>query len=136
MKPTAVLACGLAACAGNTPGGPPPGPTGTLELQLVASGLSSPLYLTAPPGDARLFIVEQAGSIRIVRAGQLLARPFLDIRARVDNSYFEDGLLSVACWNHNELRELSEAFAQRAALGARELKDAALLRLVKQTMRE
>ena len=95
MKPTAVLACGLAACAGNTPGGPPPGPTGTLELQLVASGLSSPLYLTAPPGDARLFIVEQAGSIRIVRAGQLLARPFLDIRDRVASGG-EEGLLGLA----------------------------------------
>ena len=95
MKPTAALVCALAACAGNSPGGPPPGPTGTLDLQLVASGLNSPLYLTAPKADARLFIVEQAGRIRIVRGGQLLAQPFLDIRDRVASGG-EEGLLGLA----------------------------------------
>ncbi len=96
MKPTAVLACALAACLGNQPGGPPlPGETGNLELQLVASGLSSPLYLTAPAGDPRLFIVEQEGRIRIVQAGQLLAQPFLDIRDRVASGG-EEGLLGLA----------------------------------------
>ncbi len=96
MKPTAVLACALAACLGNVPGGPPlPGQTGTLELQLVASGLSSPLYLTAPAGDPRLFIVEQDGRIRIVKNGQLLATPFLDITGPV-GAGGERGLLSVA----------------------------------------
>ena len=95
MKLTAVLVCALA-CSANTPGGPPPpGATGTLDLQLVASGLNSPLYLTAPIGDARLFIVEQAGRIRIVRAGQLLARPFLDLTDRVASSG-EEGLLGLA----------------------------------------
>jgi len=96
MRPTAAIVCALAACAGNSPGGPPlPGETGNLELQLVASGLSSPLYLTAPAGDPRLFIVEQAGRIRIVRAGQLLARPFLDIGDRVASGG-EEGLLGLA----------------------------------------
>jgi len=51
--------------------------------------------LTAPAGDARLFIVEQQGRIRIVRNGQLLARPFLDIASRA-SSGGERGLLSVA----------------------------------------
>ena len=96
MKPTAVFVCALAACAGNPPGGPPlPGETGTLELQPVASGLSGPLYLTAPAGDPRLFIVEQAGRIRIVESGQLLAQAFLDIRDRVASGG-EEGLLGVA----------------------------------------
>ncbi len=96
MKPTLVLACALAACAGNPPGGPPPpGQTGTLDLQLVASGLQSPLYLTAPPGDPRLFIVEQPGHIRIVQGGQLLARPFLDMTDRVASGG-EEGLLGLA----------------------------------------
>ncbi len=96
MKPTAVFVCALAACAGNPPGGPPlPGETGTLELQPVASGLSSPLYLTAPAGDPRLFIVEQAGRIRIVESGQLLAQAFLDIRDRVASGG-EEGLLGLA----------------------------------------
>jgi len=95
MKLTVVLACALAACSAHTPGGPPPGQTGTLNLQLLASGLSSPLYLTAPTGDPRLFIVEQAGRIRIVQAGQLLARPFLDITDRVASGG-EEGLLGLA----------------------------------------
>jgi glucose/arabinose dehydrogenase len=94
--PTAALVCALAACLANQPGGPPlPGETGNLELQLVASGLSSPLYLSAPPGDSRLFIVEQPGRIRIVQGGQLLQQPFLDITGRVLDGG-ERGLLSVA----------------------------------------
>ena len=96
MKPTAVFGCALVACLGNVPGGPPlPGETGTLELQLVASGLSSPLYLTTPAGDPRLFIVEQEGRIRIVKNGQLPATPFLDITGSV-GAGGERGLLSVA----------------------------------------
>ncbi len=96
MKPTAALVCALAACAGNPPSGPPlPGETGTLELQPVASGLGSPLYLTAPAGDPRLFIVEQAGRIRIVESGQLVAQAFLDIRDRVASGG-EEGLLGLA----------------------------------------
>ncbi len=96
MKPTAALVCALAACSGNTPGGPPPGQPGTLDLQLVATGLSSPLYLAAPPGDtARLFVVEQPGRIRIVQHGLLLGTPFLDITRGVLYGG-EEGLLSVA----------------------------------------
>jgi glucose/arabinose dehydrogenase len=66
------------------------------ELQQVVTGLSSPLFLTAPPGDAsRLFIVEQTGTIRIIRDGTLLAAPFLDIRAKI-TAGGEQGLLGLA----------------------------------------
>jgi glucose/arabinose dehydrogenase len=85
----------LFACAGNPTGGGPPPPGGRLALELVASGLADPVHLTTPVGDARLFIVEQAGTIRIVRNGQLLARPFLDISAKV-GSGGERGLLGLA----------------------------------------
>lgn len=85
----------LAAC-GDGPGepGPPPGSNG-IQLQEVASGLGSPVYVTAPAGDARLFVVEQPGRIRVVQNGQLLPTPFLDIVARV-SSGGERGLLSMA----------------------------------------
>jgi len=85
------------ACARNPTGGgpPPPGNSGRLALELAASGLSDPVHLTAPAGDARLFIVEQAGTIRIVKNGQLLGRPFLDITAKV-GSGGERGLLGLA----------------------------------------
>ena len=42
-------------------------------------GLTFPLYLTAPPGDPRLFVVEKGGAIRIIKDGSLLPTPFLDL---------------------------------------------------------
>lgn len=71
----------------------PPGVALTLEE--VARGLEDPLYLTSPPGDPRLFIVEQPGRIRIIEKGKLLPTPFIDITDRVRNGG-ERGLLSVA----------------------------------------
>jgi glucose/arabinose dehydrogenase len=70
----------------------------TVQLQSVATGLENPVYVTGPEGDSRLFIVEQAGRIRLVKNGQLVATPYLDINARVtDGGQFgEQGLLSVA----------------------------------------
>ncbi|NIR76090.1 MAG: PQQ-dependent sugar dehydrogenase [Gemmatimonadetes bacterium] len=78
---------------GEDNGDPPP--DFQLAVQVVASGLASPLYLTAPPGDPRLFVVEQAGRVLIVQDGQLLSTPFLDIRDSV-RSGGERGLLSIA----------------------------------------
>jgi glucose/arabinose dehydrogenase len=92
-----ILLCllSLAACDGNpSDGEPPPGET-AIRLQQVASGLSSPVHLAAPAGDARLFVVEQPGRIRVVEGGSLLPAPFLDITDRVGVGG-ERGLLSVA----------------------------------------
>lgn len=66
-----------------------------LALQEVVSGLSAPVFLTAPSGDPRLFIVDRPGSIRIVQNGTMLATPFLDITSRV-SIVGEGGLLSMA----------------------------------------
>jgi glucose/arabinose dehydrogenase len=85
----------LLACFGNAWSGPKVRAAATLRLQEVAAGLSSPLYLTAPAGDPRLFVVEQPGRIRIVQDGKLLSSPFLDLTSRV-GSGGERGLLSVA----------------------------------------
>jgi glucose/arabinose dehydrogenase len=62
----------------------------------VTGALSSPVYLTAPPGDtSRLFVVEQGGTIRIILHDTLLATPFLDVSADI-TSGGERGLLSMA----------------------------------------
>lgn len=80
-------------------GDDPAGPNGISELQLalhpIADGLTAPVFLTAPAGDPRLFIVERNGRVRIVANGALLPTPFLDIRERV-NFVGERGLLGMA----------------------------------------
>jgi glucose/arabinose dehydrogenase len=67
----------------------------SIEMREIARGFTEPVYLTAPAGDGRLFIVEQAGRILIVKDGRTLPRAFLDIRGKV-GSGGERGLLSVA----------------------------------------
>jgi hypothetical protein len=89
----------MAACDAGRAGGPsePPPPNGQIPvtLQPVASGLRFPLYLTAPPGDARLFIVEKGGAIRVVKDGALLPTPFLDLSGKISGGA-EQGLLGLA----------------------------------------
>jgi glucose/arabinose dehydrogenase len=72
------------------PGGPV-----NLTLQEVAAGLDFPVYLTSPPGDERLFIVQKGGAIRVVKNGTLLEAPFLDITQQVSTKR-EQGLLGLA----------------------------------------
>jgi glucose/arabinose dehydrogenase len=67
----------------------------TLAVEVVASGLFNPLLLVSPPGDARRFVVEQPGRVRVIENGQLLATPFLDITSKV-KSGDEQGLLGMA----------------------------------------
>src|SRR5262249_8182698 len=68
----------------------------TLALDSIVTGLSLPVFVThAGDGSNRLFIVEQAGRIRIFQNGTLLSRAFLDIQSRV-TSGGERGLLGIA----------------------------------------
>jgi glucose/arabinose dehydrogenase len=67
----------------------------TVTLQEVAAGLDFPLYLTSPPGDERLFIVQKGGAIRIMKGGTLLGAPFLDLTGQVSTKR-EQGLLGLA----------------------------------------
>jgi glucose/arabinose dehydrogenase len=114
-----VLALSLAACAGSAgpaANGPPTvateqmanttGRTTTattskakaakLRLVKVASGLASPVFVTATASEpGRLYVVEQAGRVRVLQAGRLLPDPFLDIVSEV-RSGGEQGLLSLA----------------------------------------
>jgi glucose/arabinose dehydrogenase len=69
----------------------------SIQLDPVVKGLSSPVGLTnAKDGSNRLFIVEQAGRIRIVRDGTLSGTPFLDLTSSVAYDGGEEGLLGLA----------------------------------------
>ncbi len=68
---------------------------GLVQSTLVASGLTQPLYATAPNGDTRLFVVERAGRIMVVENGVVQPTPFLDIQSRV-GAAGEGGLLGLA----------------------------------------
>jgi len=78
-----------------------------IELETVATGLTSPVYLThAGDGTDRLFVVDQPGKILLIENGQLLPTPFLDITDRIHmpgffgsqdvNDFDERGFLGLA----------------------------------------
>ena len=73
-----IVAAGILAAIGVAEGG--------IRSELFASGFTGPVFVTAPPGDERLFVVEIAGTIRIVEAGVVLPTPFLDITFEVSDS--------------------------------------------------
>jgi glucose/arabinose dehydrogenase len=64
---------------------------GFLE-QAVADSLDSPVSMAIAP-DGRVFVCEQAGRLRVVRGGRLLAKPFVTVPTAAVQ---EEGLLGVA----------------------------------------
>jgi glucose/arabinose dehydrogenase len=95
-----VVACGSSGSGDARPAEPDDEPLAAAAakgVRLVRVGsFDTPVYVTSPPADRRrLFVVEQAGRIMVVRAGRKLAAPFLDIRGLV-TAGGEQGLLSVA----------------------------------------
>ena len=89
----AVETAPLEVSASSTAAFPPPPP---IALRAVAGGFTEPTAMAAPPdGSGRLFVLEKAGYIRIVRNGAVLPTPFLDIHAQV-TSDGERGLLGLA----------------------------------------
>ncbi len=78
-----------------------------IELAPVATGLTAPLQLTtAGGGSGQLFIVDQAGKVRLYENGQLEPQAFLDVSPRLvelgffgthdENDFDERGLLGLA----------------------------------------
>ena len=67
-----------------------------IALQPFVSGLTSPVDLQpSRDGTGRLFVVEQGGIIRVIKAGKLLATPFLNLSSIVQFGG-EEGLLGLA----------------------------------------
>jgi glucose/arabinose dehydrogenase len=80
----------------TTPGTPTP-PAAPLKLALSkqSATVSNPVYIAAPTGDNRLFVVERSGRIQVVINDQTQAAPLLDISNRISTDG-ERGLLSMA----------------------------------------
>jgi glucose/arabinose dehydrogenase len=77
-------------------GSPVAGRAPEITIDQVLDGLANPVDIAYRPTDpTSLFVVEQRGRIRIVRAGKLLQEPFLDISSLV-LSGGERGLLGLA----------------------------------------
>jgi glucose/arabinose dehydrogenase len=76
---------------------PVPGSVVGLSLApvLVVDGLAQPTDVVGAPADDRLFVVEKAGTIRIVENGHVEEKPFLDITRWVGSAGNEQGMLSL-----------------------------------------
>ncbi len=74
----------------------PAGMAGTLTTEEVMGGLDSPLSVSNAPGDDRLYVVEQPGTIKVYNDGDVT--DFLDIRNRTETFLMGDerGLLGLA----------------------------------------
>ena len=90
-----LLASVVAAALGCGGDGPSRPVVGGLAVEEVASGFADPIVLASPPGDARLFVGEQGGAVRILRDGVVEPALFLDLRARTVAEN-ERGLLGLA----------------------------------------
>lgn len=69
-----------------------------IVLTPVAQGLDSPVGLASPPGDRRIFVVEQTGAIRLIKDGALVTAPYLNLGGTAGPvlSGGERGLLGIA----------------------------------------
>lgn len=71
-----------------------------VKLEPFVTGVNAPLAMVQPPGDKRMFVIEQPGLIRVIdEDGKLAAEPFLNIRNRIvdlHHDFDERGLLGIA----------------------------------------
>jgi glucose/arabinose dehydrogenase len=67
-----------------------------ISLVLTAGGFTRPLAIVhAGDGSGRLFVVEQGGSVKIIKNGTVHATPFLNISPLLKSSDGEQGLLGI-----------------------------------------
>jgi glucose/arabinose dehydrogenase len=71
------------------------GGEGGVALEKVGE-FDQPLYLTQAPGTDDLYVVERPGRLRIVRGGEIVEQPALDLSGEVSDEGQEQGMLSVA----------------------------------------
>lgn len=90
------LALLVASCGGGQSSAPPAPLASSISLTPFVSGLSQPVAITqAGDGSGRLFVVEQGGTVKIVRNAAVAPQPFLNITGMI-RSGGEQGLLGLA----------------------------------------
>ncbi len=96
-EPTATPAPAPTAAPSPAPAPTAAGAAAPISLEPLADGFTRPATIAnAGDGSGRLFIVEQGGAIWIVRDGERLEQPFLDIGELVSARGNEQGLLGLA----------------------------------------
>ena len=89
-----------------------------VHFHAVVSGLSAPVAVTsARDGSGRLFVVQQGGTVRVVKNGRLRSRIYLNLGARLASGG-EQGLLSIAFHPHFARHPSVYAAYTRASDGA------------------
>jgi glucose/arabinose dehydrogenase len=116
------LALALTAMAGEGPGTRAHAPRdlragdgrGGIAKRMIGN-FAAPTYVTHAPGAPRyLYVVETGGTVRVLRNGNLLGQPFLNIPGRVSTGG-ERGLLSIAFDPHyRRNRRLYAYYTNRA----------------------
>jgi glucose/arabinose dehydrogenase len=72
-------------------------PWARIALKPAASGFRQPTYLAnAQDGSGRAFVVEKKGQIKIIKDGNILPEPFIDVVSKVRSKGSEQGLFSIA----------------------------------------
>lgn len=66
-----------------------------IVLEKIADGLNKPIFFAQAPGTKERLIVEQGGEIKILKDGNVLTDPFLDISRAIETGG-EKGLLGLA----------------------------------------
>ncbi len=89
-----------------------------VALTPVVSGLDRPVrVVNAGDGSGRLFVVEQGGRIRVIKAGVLLSTPFLSLTDKVATGG-EQGLLGLAFHPNYETNRRFYVYFTRKSDGA------------------
>src|SRR3954451_18091876 len=90
------LGAALAASGASAQSREAKAPRAAAAFRVFASGLSNPVFVTAPAGQAgTVYVVEKTGRVVVFVNGKRRAQPFLDLTGQVSGSS-EQGLLSLA----------------------------------------
>lgn len=99
MRFSMKLATGAAVAVGLMAAGATSSHAVDIKLEPFVTGVNTPLTMVQPAGDSRMFVAEQFGHVKIIKDGQLMPTPFLDVRNLLvahHHDFDERGLLGLA----------------------------------------